>query len=282
MTRPQIEFIQTQAVAWHTLGENASRPGAEVKILSSDLDTNAVSVILRYAQGWALNQAHYVESAEELFVLSSALMIGGVTYGKGDYAYLPAGFARKDMSSPEGADVLTFFEGAHKRIAGPAPEGLYQADLLVERIATESVTWGGATDPKVAAPGVRRLGLRKDPETGDTTWLLDIDETGMANDENRTETHPVAEEVFVLTGEMHMPMGVLKQGAYFWRPPHIPHGPVGTKTGALGLYRCKGGPLSTEWSDDAYPVPWNAPYAPMLPDDVQDSLAERYDESLPY
>ena len=160
MTRPQIEFIQTQAVAWHTLGENASRPGAEVKILSSDLDTNAVSVILRYAQGWALNQAHYVESAEELFVLSGALMIGGVTYGKGDYAYLPAGFARKDMSSPEGADVLTFFEGAHKRIAGPAPEGLYQADLLVERIATESVTWGGATDPKVAAPGVRRLGLR--------------------------------------------------------------------------------------------------------------------------
>ena len=132
------------------------------------------------------------------------------------------------------------------------------------------------------SPGVRRLGLRKDPDTGDTTWLLDVDETGMGDEVNRLETHPVVEEVFVLSGEMHMPMGVLKQGAYFWRPPNIPHGPVGTKTGALGIFRCKGGPLTTEWSEESYPVTWNAPYDPILPDEKWAELSDSYDQSLPY
>jgi quercetin dioxygenase-like cupin family protein len=282
MTRPHLEFIQAQALAWRTLGDQASRPGAEAKLLSYDPDSKAVTVILRYPAGWSLDQAHYLDSDEELYVLSGTLIIEGVTYGDGDYAYLPAGLPHTLIESPQGADVLTFYEGAHKRVAGDAPEGLYDATKLVERIPTKSVPWGSATDPKVAAPGVKRLGLRKDADTGDTTWLLDVDETGMTGEVNRLETHPVVEEVFLLSGEMHMPMGVLKQGAYFWRPPGIPHGPVGTKTGALGIFRCKGGPLTTDWSEESYPVQWDAPYRPILPDGVAESLVAGIDPSRPY
>lgn len=282
MARPHIEFIQAQASPWRVLAQDRVRPGVEAKRLSYDTESKAASVILRYPVGWSMDSEHHLDSDEELFVLSGELIISGVAYGAGDYAYLPAGYARTDMSSTGGADVLTFFEGAHVNVDGPAPEGLYDADKLVQRIATGTVEWGGATDPKVAAPGVKRLGLRKDSETGDTTWLLDIDETGMGGEVNRLETHPVVEEVFILSGEMHMPMGVLKKGAYFWRPPGITHGPVGTKTGALGLFRCKGGPLTTEWSDESYPVRWDAPYAPVLPDSTRDNLLDTYDHNQPY
>ncbi|MGB1876504.1 MAG: cupin domain-containing protein [Rhodospirillaceae bacterium] len=282
MPRPHIEFIQCQAVAWRAMGEDTARPGAEAKPLSFDESSKAVTTILRYPAGWTLAQDHYVDSDEELFVLSGALTINGTTYEDGDYAYLPAGFQRSSMTSTTGADVMTFFEGAHQRVEGSAPSGLYNRDKLVERIPTKSVTWGSATDPKVAAPGVKRLGLRQDPDTGDTTWMLDVDETGMTGEVNRLETHPVVEEVFLLSGEFHMPMGVLKKGAYFWRPPGIPHGPVGTNTGALGLFRCKGGPLTTEWSDEAHPVQWDAPYKPYLPDELAAGLAPDYDPSLPY
>ncbi len=282
MARPHIEFVQCQALAWHDLGENAIRPNVQAKRLSRDPESKAATTILRHPKGWTFDEEHYLDGDEELFILDGALIINDVTYGIGDYAFLPAGYQRTHMSAPDGAAVLTFLEGQHKRIFGDPPDGMYNADKLVLRIASDDVEWGGSTDPNVAAPGVRRLGLRKDPDTGDTTWLLDIDETGMGNDVNRLETHPVVEEVFVLSGEMHMPMGVLKQGAYFWRPPDIPHGPVGTKTGALGFFRCKGGPLTTDWSEETYPVNWNAPYDPILPDDKRAELADSYDESLPY
>lgn len=282
MARPHIEFIQAQASPWRVLAEDRVRPGVEAKRLSYDTESQAASVILRYPAGWAMDHTHHLDSDEELFVLSGALMIGDVTYGAGDYAYLPAGYVRTGMSSSEGADVLTFFEGAHINVPGPAPDGAFDSRKLVERVRTRHVDWGSATDPKVAAPGVKRLGLRKDAKTGDTTWMLDIDATGMGGEVNRLETHPVVEEVFLLSGEFHMPMGVLKEGAYFWRPPGIAHGPVGTKTGALGFFRCKGGPLTTEWSDESYPVQWDAPYVPILPDSTRDNLVDSYDPNQPY
>lgn len=282
MARPHIEFVQTQALAWHEIGETSTRPGVSVKRLSYDPDAGAATTIIRHPAGWTLDQHHYLQGDEEFYVLSGALTINDVTYTKGDYAFLPIGFERTGMASPEGADVLVFLEDTHKRTEGAPPAGLYDPDRLIERIATEDVEWGGATDPNVASPGVRRLGLRKDRDTGDTTWLLDIGEGGMGEDVNRLETHPVVEEVFILSGEMHMPMGVLKKGAYFWRPPHIPHGPVGTRAGALGLFRCKGGPLTTDWSEETYPVQWDAPYDPILPDSKREELADTYDESLPY
>lgn len=282
MARPHIEFIQAQAVKWWVLGDDRVRPGVSGKPLSYDPESKAASTILRYPAEWEMTHEHHLDSDEELFVLSGELIISGITYSAGDYAYLPGGYPRTGMSSPYGADVLTFFEGAHINVPGPAPDGFYDASKLVQHIPTRSVAWGSATDPKVKAPGVKRLGLRKDAVTGDTTWLLDIDETGMTGEVNRLETHPVVEEVFLLSGEMHMPMGVLKQGAYFWRPPGIAHGPVGTRTGALGFFRCKGGPLTTDWSDESYPVPWDAPYAPILPDAVADALLTDYEASQPY
>jgi quercetin dioxygenase-like cupin family protein len=285
VARPHIEFVQTQTLPWKTLGEGASRPGADAKALSYDPDTQACTAILRYPPGWRMNRPHFLECDDEFLVLEGELSVGAVTYGPGDYAYLPAGMPRPDMASADGATVLTFYEGPHRSLFAPAPDGLYDPARLIARIATREMPWGAPSDPVVAATANacgRKL-LREDPATGERTWMLKMgpdDPSRMTT--GRTETHPVVEETFLLDGEISMPWGVLKRGAYFWRPPGIEHGPVGTRTGFVGIFRCKGGPLSTVWSDRQLPIDWQAPYAPVLPPQVQALAFQSYDSALPY
>ena len=61
----------------------------------------------------------------------------------------------------------------------------------------------------------------------------------------RSEIHPVVEEMYLLAGEVHGDRGIMRPGAYFWRPPFVPHGPYGTQTGNLYFFRTRGGGLST-------------------------------------
>jgi quercetin dioxygenase-like cupin family protein len=285
MARPHIEFIQAQALPWQALGPNAARPGAEAKVLSFDPETRACTAILRYPKGWSLPRAHYLDSDEELYVLDGALWIGGVEYRTGDYAYLPAGLPRPSMNSPAGASVMTFFEGPHTTVYGEAPVGLYDPARLIAKIESAAMPWGDPSDPVVAATAnnAGRKLLRQDPKTGERTWLLKFGPDDPAKmTRGRLEVHPVAEEVFLIAGEISMPMGTLKPGAYFWRPPHIPHGPVGTRKGLFGLFRCKGGPLTTEWSKDETPIDWNPAYRPYLPEPMKHLASAAYDPALPY
>ena len=241
--------------------------------------------MMKYPTNWILPEAHYLDSDEELFVLEGDLWVGSVRYAKGDYAYLPAGMPRPSMRSDTGAVVMTFHEGTHRTVYGDAPVGLYDPTRLIAKIESEKMPWGDPSDPIVAATanGAGRKLLREDPRVGDRTWLLRFgpdDPKKMTH--GRTETHPVVEEVFLMEGEISMPYGTLKPGAYFWRPPDIPHGPVGTLKGLFGLFRCKGGPMTTVWSRDESPMIWSAPYTPVLPPDMVPLASASYDASLRY
>jgi quercetin dioxygenase-like cupin family protein len=285
MARPHIEFIQSQALPWKTLGADAARPGAEAKALSFDPETRAATAIIRYPAGWAIREAHYLDSDEEFYVLEGELWVGSVAYRKGDYAYLPAGMPRPGMHSDLGAAVLTYHEGTHRRMAGAAPLGMYDPARLIAKIKTDAEPWDAPGDPVVAAiaNNAGRKVLRDDPKTGERTWLLRFgpdDPKKMTH--GRIETHPVVEEVFLLDGEIAMPMGTLKPGAYFWRPAGIPHGPVGTLTGLFGIFRCKGGPLTTRWSDEESPIDWHPAYKPYLPEKLAHLAAATYDPAQRY
>lgn len=285
MARPHIEFIQNQVLPWKQLGEGSSRPGAAGRALSYDPDTKAASVLMKYPSSWRLAENHYLPCDEELFVLDGSLSVGGVVYGKGDYAYLPAGMTRPGMASGPGAAVLTFFEGPQGSVMGDAPLGMYDPTRLIAKIETEAMPWGTPSDAMVMtfanAPG-RKL-LRQDPKTGDRTWMLRFgpdDPKKMTH--GRAETHPVVEESFLLEGEIQMPCGVLHPGAYFWRPPGIPHGPVGTLKGLWGFFRSKGGPLTTKWADNEEPVDWSPTYRPILPDHLKPFATQAADTSSLY
>lgn len=268
MGRPHTEFIQTETLPWACVPADAARAGVRERALSHDAETGAASTMLLYPAGWRDEAAHALDCDEELFVLDGALRINAVDYGPGDYAYLPAGFRRAAMSSPSGATVLTFFESAPRRVA---PDARCDARRLIEKVASNAMPWGDPGDPVVAAAanGAGLKVLREDPETMERTWLLRFGpDDPSRTTHGRVERHPVVEEFFLLDGEISMTCGVLTPGAYFWRPPMIEHGPVGTRKGLTAFFRCKGGPLTTLWSQDALPIVWEAPYRPTLPPEL--------------
>lgn len=261
------------------MGPQSGRAGVERKLLSEDPNSGATSNIFRYPAGWVTAGKQQLVCAEELYVMAGGLTINDIEYGPGDYAYLPSGYVRQSMHSTNGAAVVTFLEGNLALASGEVPVG----DGLILCVRSNELPWGDAVGSKLAAEAVGLKVLRLDPN-GDRTWLLKIEVTdGHAFEINGVERHPCVEETFLLSGDMAMPMGRMRDGAYFWRPPHIPHGPMGTQTGFLGLFRCKeGGAFETEWSKADGPIDWQAPFAPILPAGVAATLDGNYDRNLRY
>jgi hypothetical protein len=262
MGRPFIEFIQAQALPWQSGGLSA-RPGVEVRELSADADTGAWSLLLRYPPGWRAEDSTALDVDEELIVLAGDLTIGAVHHTRFGYAHLPAGYRRDGMASAGGAVVLTFFSGG----LAPAAEGR-ECDpaRLVERVSAFDGEWGGNFHPKFP-PGAGRKFLRQDPETGEQTWILG---TMPLRSGRRPERHPVVEEMYLLSGELVGHVGVMRAGAYFWRPPEEWHGPFGSPTGNLMIFRTQGGPLSTVYTDHEVPFTWSPEHRPILPEHLSE------------
>ena len=256
MPREHVEFIHAQAIPWNAESGRFDRTGAAVRVLSEDPVSGACSTVIRYPGGWSAASTNLSDD-EEFFVLAGELTLNNMTYGAGDYAYLPAGYVVEHRSSQPGATVLTFFEAA-------------QSDHFVERIATRTQEKIAASDPVVASERVSRQLLKPDSVNGERTWILHID--GSADNPfivDGVERHPCVEEMFLLDGEFVMGCGRMRRGAYFWRPPMIPHGPMGTDVGFSGFFRAKEGNFSTQWSDAESKVDWRAAYLPTLPDHLK-------------
>lgn len=270
MARPHIEFIQCQVIPFTKGLYGGSRDEIETRTLSIDDTDGSSSTILRYPAGWSRNTPHVLQADEEIFVLEGAMTINGVTYTKHCYAHLPKGYVRTNHSTEKGAVVLTFFS------AEPAAEdrGSSTDDFddrkLIELIDTQKMSPhtgkrkhmnSGDWDPS----GTTHKKLYEDPDTGELTWLI-----GMAPGwwTAKAEIHPVVEEEFAILGDICFPIGVMRDGGYFWRPPGIEHGPFATWGGSLHLCRCKGGPFATDWQETDGPD-WHPEYRPILPPEYQ-------------
>jgi hypothetical protein len=259
MSRPWIEFLQAQKLPWRADDLCGVCPGVETKVLSRDDETGALSLLIRFPPGWSL-PAGALSVDEEFLVLEGGLDIGGTYFGPFGYAHWPAGHDAGSRTCAEGAVVLGFFSATPR----PGPVSVVDPAKLVAHIDGFSVTYTGNFHPEFPAGAGRKL-LYVDPETGDTSWLLGTLPMRWAE---RAEVHPVVEEMFLLAGESHGNRGVMKPGAYFWRPPHIPHGPYGTITGNLYFFRTKGGRLSTKYVDGQKGFAWDRPYDPALPEEL--------------
>ncbi len=253
MARPHIEFVQAQHLPWQPA---PWRAGAAMKVLSRDGASGAVSAILRYPAGWS-TPAAVLNVDEEFLVLDGALEHGGERHGPDGYAFWPAGLARGELAAPEGAVVLTFLSEATgtpfdpARLAGPLNirEGEWNADLAAMGLeGMASFAW------------LRRL--RSDPRTGEITYVTAAMPYWR---ESQPERHPVIQEIFVLAGEAAGPQGIMRAGAYVWRPSNVTHGPYGSTTGAVFLFRSHGGPQSTE-HDPPAPFRFDPPHRPVLPE----------------
>lgn len=267
MARPWIEFVQSQNLPWRRDDLSGARPGVEIKTLSLDGDTGAASLLVRYNPGWRLPASGMLSVDEEFLVLDGSFTIGDQLYREKSYAHLPAGYVRGPMSSETGAVVLAFFSA---RPAWTAETIAVDPARLVESLDAFAVPYTGKFHPEFP-PGAGRKVLHEDPVTHDQTWILGTLPMRWAE---RAEIHPVVEEMYLLSGESHGNRGVMRPGAYFWRPPGIPHGPYGTLTGNLYFFRTKGGPLSTDYVDVPEPFRWWPDYDPALPDAMASARGE--------
>lgn len=270
MARPHIEFIQCQVIPFTSGLYGGARDEIETRTLSQDDTDGSASTILKYPPGWSRTTPHVLYADEEFFVLEGSMKINGVTYGKHAYAHLPKGYVRNSHSTEKGAVVLTFFSaepGAEDR--GNSTDD-YDDRKLIELIDTQKMSphvgkrdhmKSGDWDPS----GTTHKKLYEDPDTGELTWLI-----GMAPGwwTAKAEIHPVVEEEFAILGDICFPIGVMRDGGYFWRPPGIEHGPFATWGGSLHLCRCKGGPFATDWQETDGPD-WHPEYRPILPPEYQ-------------
>ena len=265
MPRPHIEFIQQQDLPFDAVQlAGGARPDVGVKRLSVDADTGATSSLVEVPAGWSRPASGSFDVDEELYVLSGDLTISGVRYTEHTYAFLPAGYVRADSFSEGGALLLAFSSGQPHWHSDPAAAGT-DGRRLVTYLNLFDGPWTGNFHPRFPA-GAGRKWLRRDPVTTDESWILG---TLALRNGRRPEKHPVVEEMYLIAGELVGPQGVMRPGAYFWRPPEVWHGPYGSKTGCLMLFRTVGGPLSTVYTETELDFEWNPDgYHPILPPEL--------------
>jgi len=255
--RPWIEFVQSQRLPWQTDRDMGRlRPGSDVKVLSVEDETGATSLLVRYPPGFSAPDAA-LNADEEFIVLSGSLRVGDRSFSHLAYAHWPAGHAHERLLSEMGAVVLTFFSARPEHASGAK----YDPARLVEHLDAYTVPYTGNFHPQFP-PGAGRKILYQDPVTRDTAWLLG---TLPLRWGERAEVHPTVEEMYLVSGETHGNRGVMRPGAYFWRPADIPHGPYGTLTGNLYFFRTKGGALSTNYVSPEQSFRWWPKYDPVIP-----------------
>ena len=255
--RSRIEFVQSQRLPWQLHDLWGLRQGVELKTLSIDDETEASSLLVRYPPKFS-GPTGALTVDEEFLVLGGSFNVNGRTYGHLTYGHWPAGFESSEFTSPNGAVVLTFFSGRPRRATYPTE---YDARRLVEHVDAYSVPYTGNFHPQFP-PGAGRKKLYLDPNTQDTSWVLGTLPLRWAD---AAEVHPTVEEMYLISGETHGDRGVMRPGAYFWRPADAPHGPYGTLTGNLYFFRTKGGALSTQYVGPEKPFRWWPKYDPVIP-----------------
>ncbi len=264
LDRPHIEFLQAQILPWLRIGPGLARPDAEFKFLSRDPADGACSILIRYPPGWQREGPEYLEAAEEFYVLDGTVELNGQLFGHDCYGHVPARTTRARMRTPGGAVVLSFFDREPATHAGEGGAG------EVLRVDALRIPWDlSVNDPKLAHLGISRKDLRHDPETGERTLLsMVLPHSEPPGRRGPQEHHPVVEECYVVSGSLSGPHGTMQPGAYFWRPPGIPHGPFGTRWGCVMLIRFVGGAHVNVWSEGEAPFDFDAPYRPVLPPDL--------------
>lgn len=266
--RPHIEFVQAQLLPWRRIGAGLARPDAEYRLLSRDQVTGACTALMRYPPGWSRLGPEHIRADEEFFVLEGELEMDGEVYRADSYAFLPAGWTRRAMVSRPGCVLLAFYS-AEPQLVGRA--GTCDPARAVPHLRTRAMEWDRTlNDANLRHLGISRKDLRTDPVTGERTFLsLILPQSEPRDRRGPRESHPVVEECYVVAGSLCGPHGTMHPGGYFWRPPAIPHGPFGSRWGAVCLIRFVGGRHENIWSEDEAPFSFDQSYDPVLPPELE-------------
>jgi hypothetical protein len=260
MPRPHIEFIHAQQLAWAP-APFADAPWRDLraKILSRDAASGACSLLLELPAGFRARGTPETRPLE-LFVLEGGCRIGAESLRLDAYADLPAGGCEAEIASDDGAVLLAF---AGDR---PAPDAAATPGRP-RTIDTHDMAWTRHDiDPAVQFLNLFHKVLRHDPATGEKTLLLSSGAQTHPRDWREAQLlHHCVEEMYLLGGDIIGERGVMYEGAYFWRPAGLWHGPFGSRRGSLALIRFAEGRHQNVWSDEVREFSLTPAHAPALP-----------------
>lgn len=266
MSRPHIEFLQSQSIAWQSAPASFGGPEVEWKILSHDEDTGAVSTLMKFPAMHVGSSALAQVATIEMFVLSGALHCGSHLYDTHFYGYLPAGNVDTVARSAEGAVTLAYFDRDPSPLGGVIVNSA-QTPAAIECIDTTALRWENSNmDPEINHLHAHRKNLRLSPNGDCRTYLLGGLPQGFPYKGVSLEQHPHVEEFFMVSGDLSFHVGTMRTGAYFWRPAHLLHGKDCTRSGFLLFCRTPGSnkTIST-WTTERFSVTWTPATKPILP-----------------
>ena len=267
MAREHIEFIQSQNVAWEPAAAHGLQRPARVKRLSHDAASGAFTALVEYPPGATLATPLRRAGSEEWFVLHGEITLNGHWLGRHHYAYLPAGTGVTRLAAPAGAVVLAYCNGGFEDLPATGSERAPEADPALY-LDAYSMPWDASVlDPKVSHLRLSRKILRAAADGSCRTYMLAGLPHGRPVDGRvGLETHPHDEEMFLVSGDLSGPQGVMHPGAYFYRPQGIEHGPHFSDLGFLMFMRNPGtNSIQTQWTSALYTLPQEPPYRPVLP-----------------
>ena len=166
-----------------------------------------------------------------------------------------------------GAVVLAYCNGGFEDLPATGSERAPDADPALY-LDAYSMPWDASVlDPKVSHLRLSRKILRAAADGSCRTYMLAGLPHGRPVDGRvGLETHPHDEEMFLVSGDLSGPQGVMHPGAYFYRPRGIEHGPHFSDLGFLMFMRNPGtNSIQTQWTSALYTLPQEPPYRPVLP-----------------
>ncbi len=268
MARQHIDFFHAQQLPWET-GAYAPLPGVQSKTLSTDDETGACTVILRYPPCWSMDGPWHLAGDVEFYLLDGKFELNGQLYTLDCYSFHPAGWVSESASTETGADIITFFEGQPDFVQGRPEDGAYDLSKAIPFIDTFALSWTKeGLDPDYEWFTMRNKILRVDPATKACTLLVEQGAQHLPKGNiGCTEAHPTVEEIFILSGEVRCPYGVLSAGMYLYRPPDIRHGPYFSRFSNVMLLRLTG-ELDNNFSEPNTECSVYVDPKPRLPDEL--------------
>lgn len=245
--RPQTENINAFDIEPSDWVVSGLAQGLTIRRLNEDPDTGALSAVIHIPKGWARPESVVCEADQDLFLLEGVLETGTEKLQSGGFSFYPQGVLQPSSMAREDCTAFVIFDRAplYQEATASAPDA--KVEQTVAALDTWTMDWFdplAASEPSVEFhPGIFVKVLRSDPDTGTSTHLAGLMPGWF---QEGIEVHPVREESIIISGDVNIatvsgePGYTVAVGGYYSRPPGIPHGPLSSKNGNVGLVHTEG------------------------------------------
>jgi hypothetical protein len=257
MARPQTENLNSADVTPMPWQPSGLPQGIAIRSLNEDPESGAVSGILEIPAGWQWTSSGYCAADQEFFVLEGELQIGDHLLQPGGFCFYPNGVLQPPWRAQSACELFAIFDARPAYVA--AAESMPDADVSAAEPFVDSwaMDWfdpTSASDPSVAfRPGIFVKVLRHDVTTGTSTHLAGLMPGWFAEG---IEVHPVHEESLNISGDVNIATVNNEEGytctvgSFYSRPAGVPHGPLASKNGNVGIVHTEG-LLGIDYQTDA-------------------------------